>query len=49
MRIIVVIDTAEADDGYDPDDTLTFGQHVYEIGECLRAGRYNIDSSTPVV
>lgn len=43
MRIMVCINTAEAEDGYEEENVPTFADHKYEIEELLRQGHYNVE------
>lgn len=42
MRIMVVVDTGEADQGYDEGEEPTYEQHVDDIKELLRSGYYDV-------
>lgn len=43
MRLIVCINTAGAEDGYEEDSRPSYQDHVYEIGELLRMGHYDFE------
>lgn len=43
MRLVVCVETAGAEDGYDEDKTPTFSEHADEIAELLRMGNYGVE------
>lgn len=52
MRVVVIVETAGADDGYNEERPLS--EHEYEIKELLRSGYYEVEGvralpSNPVV
>jgi hypothetical protein len=44
MKIVVIVDTGEADQGYDEGEEPTFETHKDDIQELLRSGYYDIVS-----
>lgn len=48
MRIALIVETGEADQGYDEDEESTFEQHKDDIEELLRSGYYQVERIYPV-
>jgi hypothetical protein len=48
MRIAVIVETGEADQGYEEGEEPTFEQHEDDIKELLRSGYYNVERVYPV-
>lgn len=44
MLLRILVDTSEAEDGYDEDDRPDLAQHKDDIGELLRSGYYGVKS-----
>lgn len=42
MIIKILVDTSEAEDGYEEEDIPDFAQHKDDIEELLRSGYYNV-------
>lgn len=43
MKIRVIVDTGEADQGYEEGEGPTFAEHSDNIRELLRSGYYEVD------
>lgn len=43
MRLMVCVDTAGAEDGYEEDELPTYDEHVDNISELLRSGYYQVE------
>jgi hypothetical protein len=43
MRLMVCVETAGAEDGYDEDEIPPFAEHVDNIKELLRSGYYTVE------
>lgn len=43
MRLMVCVETGEADQGYDEGEEPTFAEHVDNIKELLRSGYYEVE------
>lgn len=48
MKIVVIVDTGEADQGYDEGEEPTFETHKDDIHELLRSGYYNVISTSEI-
>lgn len=43
MRLMVCVNTGEADQGYDDGEAPSFSEHMDNIHELLRSGYYNVE------
>lgn len=48
MKIVVIVDTGEADQGYDEGEAPTFETHKDDIQELLRSGYYSVISTSEI-